>query len=218
MSAIKVVVVDDHQIVRDGIKALFLTEYKINVTGEAADYEGLMKVLEKHIPDVIVLDISLPGKSGVEIAEILKKDYPDIKILMLSSKTEEENIINSIHAGANGFLPKDTSKEEFIEAITLINNNEDYFGEKLSRIIYSSYIKHLKTKDEKATPENTLSEREIETLKLLSDGLSSKEIASKLCISPRTVESHKANILSKLNLKTSADLIKYAIKNGIVEL
>ncbi len=217
MSIIKVVIVDDHQIIRDGIKAMFLTDKSIKVVAEASNYEDLIKVLSHHNPDIIILDISLPGKSGVDIAQELRNKYENIKILMLSANTNEENIVTSIQAGANGFLPKDTSKEEFTEAIKLINDNVEYFGAKLSKVIYSSYIHHVKAKknDEQ---EICLSEREVETLKLLADGISSKEIASILCISSRTVETHKANILSKLNLKNNADLIKYAIKHGIVEI
>jgi DNA-binding NarL/FixJ family response regulator len=215
MNDIKLIIVDDHQIVRDGIKAMFLVSKGIKIIGEAADYDSLMRLLTKQTPDIIILDISLPGKSGVEITHELKKKNEEIKILILSANTDEESIIEAIKAGANGFLPKDTSKEEFISAINLVFNNEDYFGEKLSKIIYKSYVQHVKTKPEHNT---CLSEREIEIVKLLADGLSSKEIADILFISPRTVETHKNNIISKLNLKNNVELVKYAIKHGIVKL
>ncbi len=215
MNVIKLIIVDDHQIVRDGIKAMFIVSKDIKVIGEAADYDSLMRILANQTPDIIILDISLPGKSGVEITHELKKTNEEIKILILSANTDEDSIIGAIKAGANGFLPKDTSKEEFITAINLVYNNEDYFGEKLSKIIYKSYVQHVKTK---SISDNCLSEREIEIIKLLADGLSSKEIANKLFISSRTVETHKNNIISKLNLKNNVELVKYAIKNGIVKL
>ena len=217
MKEINVIIVDDHQIIRDGIKAMFMTNNNIEVIGEAGDYDELMQLLRSDIPDVIILDITLPGKSGVEITAELKNKNPETKILILSSNTDEDNIVRAIQAGANGFLPKDTSKEEFIEAINLVNANEEYFGANLSKIIYKSYMHHVKTKND-AKPDVELSEREVEIVQMLSDGLSSKEIGCKLFISPRTVESHKANILDKLNLKNNAEIIKYAIKQGIVKL
>ena len=217
MDTINIVVVDDHQIVRDGIKAMFLASKTIRVIGEAAAYDGLMQVLSHYVPHVIILDITLPGKSGVEIASEIKSKTPDIKILILSASTDEETIIEAIQAGADGFLPKDTSKEEFVEAITLIHQGEQYFGAKLSKIIYSSYVHHVKSGNPKEG-DTSLSEREISTLKLLSDGLTSKEIADRLNISHRTVETHKTNILKKLNLSNNAELIKYAIRQGIAKL
>ena len=217
MKKIKIIIVDDHQIVRDGIKAMFLTNNEVEVIGEAGDYDELMQLLKTSNPDVIILDITLPGKSGVEITKELKNDNPETKILILSSNTDEENIVGAIQAGANGFLPKDTSKEEFVEAVNLVNATEEYFGANLSKIIYKSYMHHVKSKSDDSSA-CSLSRREIEIVQMLSDGLSSKEIGCKLFISPRTVESHKANILDKLNLKNNAEIIKYAIKQGIVKL
>jgi DNA-binding NarL/FixJ family response regulator len=217
METIKVAIVDDHQIVRDGIKAMLLLSKNIKVIGEAADYLGLTKVLEKEIPEILVLDISMPGKSGIEITRELSESHPSIKILILSANTDEDSIIEAIKAGAKGFLPKDTPRDEFFEAINLVHSNEGYFGEKLSKIIYKSYIQHVKT-GKNTNVEPSISERETEIINLLADGLSCKEIADTLFISPRTVESHKANILEKLNLKNNIELVKYAIKQGIVKL
>jgi DNA-binding NarL/FixJ family response regulator len=217
MDVIEVVIVDDHQIIRDGIEAMLLTSKRIKIIGEASDYNGLMEILEKQTPDIVILDIALPGKSGLEIAQELTDQEKGIKILILSGNTSEENIIESIKAGACGFLPKDTSKEEFIKALTLVYNGEEYFGANLSKTIFRSYVQQVKSNKDK-DPETGLSAREIEIIKLLADGLSSKETGDKLFISPRTVESHKANILCKLNLKSRAELIKFAIKQGIVKL
>lgn len=217
MQKINIVVVDDHQIVRDGIMSMFLAHDTIHVVGEAHDSESLWRVLEQVSPNVLVMDICMPGKSGVEIVEQIKKNDEYLKILMLSASTDEENIMNAIQSGANGFLSKDTSREEFEQAIYSVYNGEAYFGANLSHIIYQGYVKQ--TRNQKNSQDETpLSEREIQIIKLLSDGLSSKQIGEKLCISARTVESHKSNILEKLNLKTNADIIKYAIKNRIVKL
>jgi len=212
---IKVVVVDDHQIVRDGIEAMLLTCRDIELIGEASGYEDLLKIIDQQIPDVLILDLALPGKTGLEIIRELKQTQETIKILILSANADENNVIRTIQAGANGFLPKDTSKEELIHAIELIALGEDYFGNRLSKIIYKSYVQYVQMH---RNAEPGLSERETEVIKLLSEGLSSKEIGSQLHISSRTVETHKANILGKLGLKNTADLIKYAIKQGIISL
>jgi DNA-binding NarL/FixJ family response regulator len=217
MEEIKVVIVDDHQIVRDGIEALLLSNKQIKITGSVSGYESLMLVISNQKPDVIVLDIALPGKSGIEIAKELKEKHKEIKILMLSANSDENNITESVRAGADGFLPKDTPKEELTEAIRLVHNGEKYFGANLSKVIYNSYVHFIKTGKKKDTSP-LLSERETEIIELLAEGCSCKEISEKIFISPRTVESHKANILSKLNLKNTAELIVYAIKNGIINI
>ncbi len=213
---IKIIIVDDHQIIRDGIEAMLLSEDKIEVIGTAHDYNALIKIPDYQKADLLILDIALPDKSGIEIARKFTEKHKNIKILMLSANTDEEIIIESIKSGAKGFLHKDTSTEEFTEAIYSVCNGDEYFGEKLSKLIYKSYISHVKNKPKPS--QIKLSDREIEVIKLLSDGQSSKEIANKLFISPRTVESHKANILEKLELKNNIEIVKFAIKEGIVKL
>jgi DNA-binding NarL/FixJ family response regulator len=216
METIKVVIVDDHQIVRDGLKAMFLVSKTIKVIGEADDYDSLMDLLLTKQPHLAILDISLPGKSGIEITQELSANHPEIKVLILTASNQEETIIEAIRAGASGFLSKETSREELILAVTSVFNNEGYFGAKLSKIIYSSYIHRVKST---TVQQNTnLTEREIEIIKILYEGLSTKEIGEKLFLSPRTVESHKANILEKLNLKNNIELVRYALKQGIVKL
>ncbi len=217
MSPITLVVVDDHQKVRDGIKAMLLCNKDIKIIGEAANCSELDEQLRDKQPDVIVLDISLPGKSGVEITKELMDKNPGTKILILTANTDEQSILDTIKGGASGFLNKDTLKEEFIEAIVSVHRGEGYFGEKLTKIIYKSYIQHVKSIGEKGK-ESGLTEREVQIVKLFSDGLSSKEVADALFLSPRTVESHKTNILEKLNLRNNVELVKYAIKQGIIEL
>ncbi len=217
MKKIKIVIVDDHQIIRDGIESMFIAEDGIEILGTAEDYKSLTRIPHLEQCDVLILDITLPGKNGIEIAQEFSENYKHTKILILSANDDEDSILKSIKAGANGFLHKNTSSEEFFEAINTLYKGEEYFGEKLSKIIYRSYISHVKKKTDSNHQEN-LTEREIEVIKLLSDGLSSKEIANELFISPRTVESHKSNILTKLHLKNNIEIVKHAIKEGIVKL
>jgi DNA-binding NarL/FixJ family response regulator len=216
MEPIKIMVVDDHKIVRDGIRALLIGQKTIKYIGDAEDAESLFNFLLKTQPDVLILDIILPGKSGVEITVSIKEKYPCIRILILSSNSDEETILSAVKAGANGFLSKDTSKEELITAIMAVATNEGYFGEKINKIIYKSYIEQVTSQNGK--PANCLSDREVEILTLLADGFTNKEIADKLFISPRTIDTHKANIMAKLNLSSTVELVKYAIRKGYIKL
>lgn len=217
MHIIKVISVDDHKIVRDGIRAMLMSNKEIKLIGEASGKEELFCLLEKSMPDLLLLDIAMPGTSGIEITKELSQTYPNIKTLILSANKDEESILNSVQAGAHGFLHKDSSKHELISAIKAVYNDEGYFSENLSKIIYNSYIKKVK-EPAKKDKEPCLSERETDIIKLLGEGISYKEIADKLNISPRTVETHKSNILAKLNLNNTIELVKYAIKEGIIEL
>ncbi len=218
MDLIKVVLIDDHQIVRDGIKALLKDETDIEIVAEAKCGENLLELVKETDPDIILMDISLPGKSGIELCKEQIRNNAQAKILILSMYLNEDFITNAIKAGAKGYLPKNTSKPELINAIKAINAGEEYFSESVSEIILQSYMKNIKQKEEKSNMLDTLSKREIETLKLFAEGFTNKEIADQLCISIRTVESHKTHIMQKLHIKSTVDLIKYAIKNKIVDL
>jgi len=218
---IKIILVEDHQIVRDGIKALLLSDENIIICGEASNYKELMNILNNVIPDIIIMDISLPEHSGIDITRQIIEKYKTIKVIMLSMYAEEDFIFNSIKAGAKGYLPKDTTRKELLNAIAKVYNGEDYFSDKISGIILKSYVSKAKTSSDK-TPdmkkEDMLTNREIEILKHFAGGLSNQEIADKLFISIRTVESHKNHIMQKLDLKNSVDMIKFAIKSRLIEI
>ncbi|MDO9255995.1 MAG: response regulator transcription factor [Bacteroidales bacterium] len=219
MEKIKLILVDDHQLVRTGIANLLAGETGFEIIGEAADAKDLFELLRKSQPDITVLDIALPGMSGIEITKKLHNDYPGIRILILSMHTSEEFIFNAINSGARGYLPKNTSRKELIEAIYAIHRGEEFFAESISNVILKSYIKKAKSdSQEDENNENLLSKREIEVLKLFAEGMTNQEIADKLFISIRTVESHKNHIMARLELKTTVDLVKFAIRNNIVLL
>jgi len=214
MSKIKVFIVDDHKIVRDGIFMLLIGATDIRPVGEAENGEELFEKLKTIVPDILLLDISLPGISGIEISKIIAKEYPTIKVLILSRNTDENTILSAIKAGVNGFLSKDTSKEELVKAIKLVYNGNEYYGTSISKTVFNSLVKDVNNKQTSAE----LTKRETEVAIYISDGLSYKEIASKMFISARTVESHRNHILFKLKLKTNIDLVKYAVKNHIIDL
>lgn len=212
---IKVILVDDHQLVRDGIKALLAGMEGIEVTGEASSGNEMLALLNSNTPDVALLDISLPDISGIDLCRKIISQYPEIKVLFLSMYTTEDYIFNAIKAGAKGYLPKNISRNELFNAVKEVSAGNEYYSETISNIILKSYIRKAKTPDDELQDSGELlSKRETEVLRCFAEGLSNPQIAEKLFISTRTVESHKNHIMQKLNLKTQVELLKYAIKNG----
>lgn len=219
MEKIHVILVDDHQIVRDGIRTLLESEQGIVVSGEATGYEQLKHLLAKVLVDVVLLDINLQGISGVEITKMLGITHPQVKVLILSMYTNEDFVINAVKAGASGYLPKNISRAELIKAIKCIASGEEYFSDSIAGILLRNYVRKVQGGDENIGDEkDALSKRETEILALVASGYANQQIADKLFISIRTVESHKNHIMQKLKLKTGVDLIKFALRNNIVDL
>lgn len=214
---IKLFLVDDHTIVLDGIKALLTGQPDIMIIGDSGNGEAMFDFLKFSIPDIILMDISLPGRSGIDLCRLVKEEYPGVRILFLSMYTNEEFVINAIKAGASGYLPKNISQNELLLAIRSIYNCDDYFSGTISDIILKSYLRKSRETDQKS-PLEQLSKREIEILGLVAEGMSNSEIAERLYISTRTVESHKNHIMQKANLKTPVELVKFALKNNIARL
>ncbi len=213
MDKIKITIVDDHKIVRQGLKSLLIGCNSIQVIESVGTAKELFNHLQQTIPDIIILDIGLPDISGIDVLKKLYNDEINVKTIILSAYGTEENISNAIIAGASGFLPKNTSREEFINAIKIVHSGDVYFGENISNIIYKNYVSSIKNKNK-----TILTNREIEVVKLICTGLSYKEIANILNISVRTIETHKKNIFDKLEINSSIDLIKYAIRNKWIEV
>jgi len=219
MGNIRILLADDHQLVRTGIANLLTGEAGLEIAGEASDAKEFLSMVDKVRPDIAILDIAMPGMSGIELTRQISQRYPFIRVLILSMYTSEEFIFNAINAGAKGYLPKNTSRKELINAIHAIHEGEEYFAESISNVILNSYIKKAKSgPDESGNKENQLSKRELEVLRLFAEGYSNQEIANKLFISIRTVESHKNHIMQRLELKSSVDLVKFAIRNNMVNL
>ena len=213
MGKIKVILVDDHQMFRDGVKSVLSDEENIEIIGEVGHANDLYKLLESKIPDLIITDISMPDISGIDITKYVSENFPEINILILSMHSNEEFITKALNAGANGYLPKDTSMNELLQAINSIAKGENYFNKGISDTILKAMVNKAKV-----SKNDTLTSRELEIVHQVVEGLSNKEIADKLNISVRTVDSHKNNILHKLGLKSSVELVKYAIKNNLVKL
>jgi len=212
MDTIKIILADDHQIVRNGIKILLESEKEISVIDEASNgLEALQKCKELK-PDLLIVDIRMPEMNGIETVKNLPAYSPETKALVLSMHDEEEYILQSIEVGAYGYLLKDSSKEEFIEAIHTVNEGEKYFTGDISNILVNSY---LNIKSKKITPTDILSgndyqltKREKQILHLLYEGINNKEIAEQLGKSIRTVETHRFNIMKKLGVNSVLELMK----------
>ena len=210
---INVILVDDHPLMRLGVKASLMS-YKdeINVAGEASSADELFSILPDKDVDVVLLDIQMPGMSCEDAVRKLKKDFPKLKILILSSINEDEIIYRLIKVGIDGFVPKTTNIEKIKTAIRNVYSGLSYYGVDITMIMGHG------NQDAPSSLIAELTEREKEVIVLCCDGLLSKEIASRLNISHRTVEMHKSNIFKKLGINNTIELLKWSLEHGVVKL
>lgn len=213
----KVLIVDDYNIFRRGLKLLIEKEENLVVVGEALNPDDLFEKLKILTPDLIVLDLMLPQKSVIAISKKLYKSYPHIPFIIITVNAVEYTILECVINGARGIIWKESTPEELIEAINTVTSGERYLHIPESKMV-SQVIEHANQVHYSNFSFSELSEREMEVLELLVKGYSYKQMGLELNISPRTVESHKNNILSKLNLNTTKELISYAIKNQIITI
>jgi DNA-binding NarL/FixJ family response regulator len=208
MEPVSLILVDDHKIVRDGIKAMLAGHTRFAVVGEASHAQQCYDLLMQVTPAVVVLDIKMPGENGLEVAEKLRKDFPRLRILMLTAEADEGALRQCFRLKVDGIISKESGRDVYLDALDQVAAGKTYYDSKLLGLINPSGFSN----------EPELTEREIEVLRGFSQGLSYKEIGSKLNISPRTVETHKQHIQEKLNLHSTAELIKYAIRQGIIRI
>ncbi len=227
MEKINIIIVDDHALYRLGEQAVIKEKLpQATILGEFNSGQALLVHLENNLlPDVVLLDIIMPGINGIETAKIIREKYPQIKIVMLSSEVAPEIINKLIDIGVDGYLSKLAVKEDLANAILTVCDNNLYYGQDISRIIYDTYIAQSVKKNTRKSQVRiqnnnkvAFTNKEEEIIKLLCDGLTIQEIADKSDISKRTVETHKSNIMQKLGFRSSIELVKYAIKEGIVIL
>jgi len=213
--AIRILITDDHQLFREGIANLLAASPQIEIVGQAEDGQEAIEKARKLKPDIVMMDLSLPVINGVDATRILHNELPETKILVLSMHADKNYIKEALEAGAFGYLFKDCTYDQLIEAINTVYHGKNYLSDKITEVLIQDYLNK-----EEADPDNDqgLSERESEILKRIAEGKPTREIADLLFISVKTVGTHKQHILEKLNLKSTAGLIKYAIKKGIVGL
>lgn len=219
MDKINVAILDKHQIVVEGIGELLRNVDDIEVILKMSDKKELIDGIKKSIIHILIFNIHDLGTEDLNLIQKIGTETPQIKILVLSVISDKEVIFKTIKAGAKGFLAKDTSKNELIEAIYSLRSGYDYFSSSITNILLNQYINSIKSNGPHLNiNSNNLSSRELEILKLWGSSFTNKEIADKLFISIRTVESHKNHIMQKLNMKTTVDLVKFALKNNIIQI
>lgn len=214
MAKCSIIIADDHVLIRQGLKKLIEENEALEVVGVAGDGLELLGLLEKATPDMILLDISMPHLRGIEVINEAKRLCPHVKILMITMHKTEQYFLCAMSAGADGYLLKEDSDTELLAAIDTVMEGELYISPFLGEQFSDEVIRQYR--ENGVFPCETLTNREVEVLKLVAEGLTSKEIADILSISIRTVEHHRANLLKKLELKNTADLIKHAIQNGFI--
>lgn len=215
MRKIRLVIIDDHDLVRQGLESIISSFSDIEIVGTASTgKEGLMKVEELR-PDVVMTDIFMPDINGIEVAKKIKRDYKDIGVLMLSMEVSSAYIKSAFQNQIEGYLPKNSDAKILIEAIRKIDAGEKYYAEKVKEYIFKYFV----GEDSLAVPKiDQLSDREVQVLRMISNGVTNKNIGESLFISPKTVEAHRNNILKKLHLHSTADLVKFAVAKKITEI
>lgn len=219
MNKIEIILVDDHHIICEGLRALLSDSQNITVMGCVRNLSELLIKLRILPIHVILLSTYEPGDHDIDMIKIIQREHPQIKILILALTVQESFILRTLKAGARGFLSKDADRNELIEAIMTVRNGYDYYSKSISNIILKRYLNQPgSTNTIRSSPNSSLSDRELEVLKLFADSYTNQEIADKLFVSIRTVESHKNNIMRKINLKTTVDMVKFAIRNNLIEV
>ncbi|MEK4486128.1 response regulator transcription factor [Psychrobacillus sp. FSL H8-0484] len=205
---IQILLVDDHTVLRDGIRSILALESDIRVVGEAVSGDEVLKKVEDFQPDCILMDINLPGKNGIEVTSLVKSQYPNCRVLVLTMFEDEEYLMEALRAGADGYLLKDTSSEQVLAAIRMVSQVNSVINPRMTKKLVTYHHQELNA--------NILTEREKEVLFELVKGLSNKEISEVLFISDKTVKIHINNIFRKLNVKSRTQAIIYAVRNQLV--
>jgi len=211
----KVIIAEDHTILREGLRALLSSDPKLDVVGEAEDGRDAIRCVEKLLPDLLLIDLSMPRMNGMEAIRDIKKRHPDTKIIALTVHKTEEYILATLEAGADGYVLKDATHNELMMAINSVLSGKPYLSPGVSEKIIEGYLEGRRTL-KSGSVWDTISQREREVLKLIAEGYKNKEIADMLCISVKTVEKHRSNLMKKLNLHNAAALTAFAIEKGLI--
>ncbi len=217
--SVKVILVDDHQMFREGLRSLIDRQTDIEIIAEAADGRTTIKLLQELLPDVVIMDVSMPGLNGIEATRQIKATYADVKVIALSMHSSRRYVIEMLKAGASGYLLKDCAVKELCEAIRIVAAGQVYLNPRIGTLVINDYLQYLSENTvAKFADSSVLSVREREVLQLLTEGKRTKEIASILHVSIKTVERHRQNITGKLDLSSIAELTKYAIQEGLTSV
>jgi two-component system response regulator NreC len=214
--SVRILLADDHKIVRDGLRALIDNEPDLQVVAETEDGRSAIRLADELSPDVIILDIGMPDLNGIEAARRIIGEHPHIKVVGLSMHSDRRFVSEMLRAGASGYLLKDCAFEELTRAIKAVMANEIYLSPKIAGTVIEDYVNKLAAGDTSST--SLLTHREREVLQLLAEGKSTKQIAYLLKVSVKTIETHRQNIMRKLDVYSVAELTKYAVREGLTSL
>ena len=214
-----VLIVDDHPLFREGLKSLLARHSSFEVIGEAGNGNDGLKKAKKLMPDLVVMDISLPDQSGIEVTGKIRSLLPETRVIVLSMHTKIDYITEAFRQGATGYVVKESATEKLMECLEIVSKGEYFVDSSLSHRVVKSLLESDE-KERKITDDgyNTLTPREQQVMRLLAEGHSTKQIAEKLFISPKTVENHRSNIMSKLEVHTIMELVRYAARLGLIDV
>jgi len=225
MKKTRILIADDHDVVRSGLRMLLRTSPEFSVTGEAADGEEAVHLVEKQKPDIVFMDISMPKLDGIEATKIIKGKFPGTHVIILTVHEDEEYAFHVLRAGASGYLLKNASRKEIFEAVRSAMAGERFFSPGISKIIVDGFMKRENEGNSHPAPEEKkepaagqqLTKRELEVLQYIAQGFTNRQIAEALFLSFRTVNTHRANLMQKLNIHDTAGLVRHAINLGLVK-
>jgi DNA-binding NarL/FixJ family response regulator len=217
MNKIRVLIADDHVIVREGLRTLLEAQSNIEVVGEATGGEEAVNKTKDVQPDVVLMDITMPGMNGLEATRQIRKNSPDVKILVLTMHEDDDYFFSILEAGASGYFIKGGSSSELISALQAVWRGDVFIYPTMAKKLLSDYLQRVKTGQDEENYDG-LTERQREILKLIAEGHTNQEIADLLVLSVATVQTHRAHIMAKLGLRSRTELIKYAIRRGFITL
>lgn len=218
MNKIKLLIVDDHKLIREGIESMIGGVQDIEVIGLVSTGEDAINMARDSRPDVVLMDIIMPGMNGIEASRWIKEEDHTIKVIIVTMEISKDYVSAAIKSGVDGYLPKDIGKEVLLDAIRTVHSGVRYFNDAIKKLIFEDFYTVEKLKTPRKTLSNQLTNREMEVLALVASGKSNREIAETLSISVKTVETHKTHILIKLGLNNNSELIRYAVKHNIISI
>jgi two-component system, NarL family, response regulator NreC len=216
LDKIRVLLADDHTILRAGLKMMLNAQPDIETIGEASDGKQAISEAERLSPDVIIMDITMPECNGIEATRQIKRLLPDVRVLILTMHENEEYLFQTLRAGAAGYMLKEAADTDLISAIRVVSGGRFYLSPSAQSMLVSDYLQRVHTGEERDSY-GALTEREREILKLVAEGYTNSQIGERLFISPKTVDTHRTHIMDKLNLHSRAELVKYAMRRGLLE-
>lgn len=213
---IHILLADDHTILRAGLRMMLNAQPDFEVVGEAQDGRQAIQEAQRLQPDVILMDITMPDMNGIEATRQIKKLLPETKVLVLTMHEHDEYVFQALRAGASGYMLKEAADTDLISALRVIQNGQFYLSPTAQSVMVGDYLQRVRTGEEKDSY-SSLTEREREILKLVAEGYTNNQIAERLIISPKTVDTHRTHVMDKLNLHSRAELVKYAMRRGLLE-